>query len=426
MKIIKLAAENIQRLKAVEITPSTPVVKITGKNNQGKTSVLDSIMYALAGTKSLPEQPIRQGESKAHIRVELDDGLVVTRTFTPQKSYLKVETQDGSTLKSPQAVLDKLVGKLSFDPLVFAQASPKTQRDWLLHVAPLAVDLDQLAAIAGTVVEGENALETIHATYQKVYDDRTLVNRDLDRAKKLWASLPEVASTQPVSVAALLQVRRQLEAQAKVVEAHNRQFAALSQRAQQLETLCAHLRDELAQAEADWTAVTQQLAAWQTLAAPDFTAIDQRLANAEALNQQAQAYAARQQTQDHVAQLQAEADRYTARLQAIDEYQHQLISQASFPIEGLGFTDTGVEYEGVPFAQASSSQKLRVSLAMAMALNPTLRVIRVSDGNLLDSEHLALIERMAQEQDYQLWIELIEESGTVGIYIEEGEVRTRE
>lgn len=79
MKIIKLAAENIQRLKAVEITPPGHVVKITGKNEQGKTSVLDSIMYALAGTKSLPEQPIRQGESKASIRVELDDGLLAGR-----------------------------------------------------------------------------------------------------------------------------------------------------------------------------------------------------------------------------------------------------------------------------------------------------------------------------------------------------------
>lgn len=423
MKIIKLAAENVQRLKAVEIIPQGPMIKITGKNDQGKSSVLDSIMFALAGTKSLSEQPIRQGESKANIRLELDDGLIVTRTFTAQNSYLKVETADGSTLKSPQAVLDQLIGKLSFDPLAFAQASPKTQRDWLLQVAPLTVDPDELFAIAGLVEIKDDPLETIHATYQTLFADRTVVNRDLDRAKKLLASLPVIEPAQSVSVGALLQVRRQMEAQAKVAEEHQAQGESLARQAENLQRVCDQLRAELTQAEKDLQLIQIKQAQWQPMTAPDFTSIDQRLANADVINRQAQTYEERQKVQAQVTQLQTEADRYTARLQAVRDYQQQLISRASFPIEELGFLDSGVEYRGLPFSQASSSQKLRVSLAIAMALNPTLRVIRVKEGNLLDREHLAIIERMVQDRDYQLWIELVEESGTVGIYIEDGEVR---
>ena len=115
MKIVKLTAENIKKLRAVEIVPQGNVVKISGKNEQGKTTVLDSIFWALGGTKAIQEEPIRQGETKASIRLELDD-LVVTRTFTPGNSYLKVENKEGTSFKSPQAMLDKLVGKLSFDP----------------------------------------------------------------------------------------------------------------------------------------------------------------------------------------------------------------------------------------------------------------------------------------------------------------------
>ena len=47
MKIVKLTAENFKRLEAVEITPDGNTVLISGRNGQGKSSVLDSILAAL-------------------------------------------------------------------------------------------------------------------------------------------------------------------------------------------------------------------------------------------------------------------------------------------------------------------------------------------------------------------------------------------
>ena len=92
------------------------------------------------------------------------------------------------------------------------------------------------------------------------------------------------------------------------------------------------------------------------------------------------------------------------------------------PISGLGFDDDGVTYQGVPLKQASAAEQLRVSVAMAMALNPKVRVIRITDGSLLDSDNLALIEQMAADQDFQVWIERVDETGTVGVVIEDGQV----
>ena len=81
-------------------------------------------------------------------------------------------------------------------------------------------------------------------------------------------------------------------------------------------------------------------------------------------------------------------------------------------------------FQGVPFAQCSSAERMKVSLSIAAALNPTIRVIRVNDGSLLDSESMAEVERMAAERDMQVWVERVDESGKVGIVIEDGEVLT--
>jgi hypothetical protein len=92
-------------------------------------------------------------------------------------------------------------------------------------------------------------------------------------------------------------------------------------------------------------------------------------------------------------------------------------------VPGLGFDDDGVTYNGVPFSQCSSAEQLRVSLGVAMALNPRIRVLRITDGSLLDAENLAVIEEMADLQDFQVWIERVAEDGEVGVVIEDGAVK---
>ena len=143
MKIIKLKAENVKRLEAVTITPDGNLVVIGGRNAQGKTSVLDSITYALAGALSHPDRPIRDGEDKAKIVCELDD-LIVTRTFTPKGGSLIVSNKEGAKYASPQAMLDELTGKLTFDPLAFSRMPPKEQVNTLKSLVGL--DFSELDA----------------------------------------------------------------------------------------------------------------------------------------------------------------------------------------------------------------------------------------------------------------------------------------
>ncbi len=138
MRIIELKSSNIKRLKAVELTfdENKNLVIISGRNGQGKTSVLDSIWYALGGTKIAPEKPIREGQEEAKIELNLGDYKVV-RTYTEKGSYLKVENNEGAKYSNPQDLLNKIVGQLSFDPLESARMEAKKQVATLVNLTGL-------------------------------------------------------------------------------------------------------------------------------------------------------------------------------------------------------------------------------------------------------------------------------------------------
>ena len=150
MKIVRLTAENLKKLRAVEITPAGDLVQISGKNGAGKTSVLDSIYWALAGSSHVQGQPIRKGEHKARVKLDLGT-IVVERKFADADGKLTtsvtVESAEGARFPSPQKLLDSLLGELSFDPLAFARMEPRKQFDELRRVSKLEVDIDALDAL---------------------------------------------------------------------------------------------------------------------------------------------------------------------------------------------------------------------------------------------------------------------------------------
>ena len=112
----------------------------------------------------------------------------------------------------------------------------------------------------------------------------------------------------------------------------------------------------------------------------------------------------------------------TAHLETIEKRKADGLAAAKFPVEGLGFDADGVLYNGRPFNRASSAEKVLVSAAMMIALNPELRVLIVRNGNDLDSDSLAALEDMASDADFQVFIEIVNETGDFGITIEDGEV----
>lgn len=433
MKILRLEAENVKRLKAVMIEPGDKnLVVISGRNGQGKTSVLDCLLYAVGGGKAIPGKPVREGEDGAKIKIDLGDNapeLTVKRVWTDNgKSYLTVTANDGEfEIKSPQAALDRLVGDLSFDPTEFERLGAKERRTMLLRLAGLEEimlrlsngrrvaeeerrdagrDMKKLQAafdqMAGPTVLADAEITDTAALGEKITDAK-LNNRQIADLGDDVATLDERVADKSIMV------KNMIEAQEAELKRIQKEHARRLDEAQ----------EEFHGLEAEHSKKVDSLAVLELV---DLEPLEYRMSGAEDRNtsiRHAIEYDRANVTLKEAVQLHLDAQ---LSIDAMLDEETKAIANAAFPIAGLGVTDELVTYNEVPFEQLGGSERLRISLAVAMALNPKLRVIRCTDGSLLDSESLKIVEEMAAEKDYQVWLEVVDESGEMGIVIEDGSI----
>jgi AAA domain len=403
MRIITLKASNVKRLKAVEISPEDDVVVVAGRNAQGKSSVLDAIWMALAGAAGAKEttRPIRDGEKQASVSLDLGE-ITVARVWTESGTTLVVSSADGARYPSPQTLLDGLIGKLTFDPLAFAESSAKDQLATLLSVVELPWDPAELAR-----------------RRQTEYDQRTEINREIKRLEGVLSEIPRAPGDTPdeeISAGSLASLIESL-----VLDA--RQYDEAMAAVLSAEAKVEKLRTDLRAAETDLAERRNEVRAWEDETRTERLGTARlELAGVDETNAAVRAKHERMRISAELADAKASSDVLTDLLATIDQEKADAIAKAQMPLDGLSFDEDGVLYQGIPLAQTSASERLRVSIAIAMALNPKIRVIRITDGSLLDSENMALISEMAGEHDFQIWVERVDETGEVGITIENGEV----
>lgn len=413
MKIIKLQAENYKRLKTVEVTPEGNTVVISGKNGQGKTSTLDAIWAALAGGDAgkKNKRPIRKGEESAIIKLDLGD-LVITRKWTgDDKTYLTVENQEGAAYKSPQAILDALVGQLTFDPLEFAGLKANDQVDALLN----AIELD----IDPAKIDQDRA---------DFYTERANVNREVKRLEGALSSMDKgegapMSEVNPLDLINEIEDAHKIERQKEdSADALERLGVGLRDTLEAIENGEARIKEMKESVVGRKEVIAANQKSYDSIVVPDIAALQDRLGKIEETNALARAAREYMKTAADLDTEKGAAESYTKSIATLDKQKADAIKAAKMPVEGLSFDEDGLTFNGVPFSQASSAEQLKVSVAMAMAVNPKLRVIRITDGSLLDSDSMKIIEAMATDHDYQVWIEVVDDTGKVGIYIEDGEI----
>lgn len=426
MKIISLQAENVKKLVAVEIRPDGNLVQITGKNGQGKTSVLDSIWWALAGAGNIQTAPIRKGADEARIRLDLGE-LKVIRTFRHGKdgdttTSISVENADGARYPSPQKQIDALLGELSFDPLEFARMDPKDQFNALRRFVP-DVDFDAIA----NADRGDR-------------ERRTEVGRlaRQERAAAQLITLPGDTPSEPVDESALVaelenagQANAQLEQRranrerlTREAERFRKDAAATEHDIVELQERIEALRGQIDRATTRAAEIDKQLAdAGPLPATVDTTPIRERISQARVINANVRRLEEKNKHGAVAEQLEKEVETLSAKIDKRRADKEAAIAAAKMPVPGIGFGEGAVLLNGLPFEQASDAEQLRVSVAIAAALNPKLRVIRVRDGSLLDDDGMKLLAELAQATDMQIWVEKVSSDGRVGFVLEDGQVR---
>lgn len=419
MKIVSLQAENIKRLVAVDITPDGNLVEITGKNGQGKTSILDAIWWALDINKVVQSKPVRDGAESGFIKLDLGE-YIVTKKFKVKEGgdvtiSLTVQNKDGAKFGSPQELLNGFIGNLTFDPLAFSRMKPREQVVALRELVP---NYDFAAA------EKANKDD---------FDERTEVNRTIRdlKARVDAINIPDDAPAEPISLTALMNELQEALDHNAAIDRDASKRTHLAQRISDLESSIRQKRESIKRTEIEIVTAEQAIEELRDeedgiaggKEAVDIDTIRQRIQSAEASNRFVDLCKQRTALQEQLAAAEAKSTAFTKAIDERKDAAAKAVREAKLPVAGLEITEDAVLVNGQPFNQASDAEQLRVSIAVAGAMNPRLRVIRVRDGSLLDEESMASLTRYAEENDLQVWIETVSSGREAAVVIEDGMVR---
>ncbi len=414
-KIIQLNAENVKVLKAIEIKPEGNIIELSGKNGQGKSSVLDSIIMAIAGKKYQPEKPVREGEEEANISIDIGNLLIKRKIKKDGSSTVKITTKEGATFSSPQAILDELFSNISFDPLQFSNMKPKDQFEQLKSI--LKIDFN---------------FEKNEAERKVVYEDRTIVNRKIKESESLIKDINYPNDT-PDNLIVMADILKQIEE----VEVFNKEVREKELCIEGNEILIERAEEEIKKREMEIESLKKQQEEIQkdtllkkeelkeTGGLKETIHLKETLKNAEVTNDNIRLKLKKKELSDNLDQQEKQAQILTNKITELDKEKQDAISSCKMPVEGLSFGDNSILYNGIPFEQCSQAEKIKISSSIAMAAENEkhLKVVLIKDGSLLDEDNMKIITDMAIEKDYQVWIEKVDSTGQIGIVIEEGEIK---
>jgi hypothetical protein len=221
LKIVSFSARNIKRIRAVEIIPdpADPIVVLTGKNRQGKTSIISSVWMALGGKDEIPSKPIREGEKEAVVTLDLGD-FVVERRFTENNSYLSVKSANGFAAPKPQQFLSSRLGSRAQNPLEFLRLKPTEQVTALQSMINIDLKVADLEKVSGLDLKGvkfNDPIQLIDSCHTNIYEKRKTENAEVKRLEgtieSLKAKIPAgKQETRRVIIAELLEERKAMEA----------------------------------------------------------------------------------------------------------------------------------------------------------------------------------------------------------------------
>lgn len=415
----------------VKVVPGVGLVRITGKNRSGKTSLLRGIRAALGGASEVRAEPLHEGAETGRVRLTLSNGFTVGRRFTPgnPKGYLSVIASDGGEFR--QGKLDEWLGPLSFDPLALFDLTPARQREILLSV--------------GGDPELPAKVEALRKEKKERYEARTPWISQKRAAMAVKA--PPGERPQPVDISA--ELRRMGELQA--VE---RERGDLKKKVEEATRRIEEARRDIAASDEKIAVLEKELTRQRTLRGARLERLDRvvaehgeaellltealdpaeemeqvkaRIGEADQVNAALEPWKAWDRAQDEASAAGQQVDALTSYLDDLEQRERALISGAGIPVDGLTFDAAGAPIlNGRPLEVASGAERIRLAVAVALAANPDLRVCLVDEANDIDLEGLQELDRLAREHGFQVWAARLGLEGPGEIVVEDGEARARD
>lgn len=399
-KIASLELENIKRVKAVQITPTAEgLTVIGGRNNQGKTSVLDAIMWILGGERYRPSEPHRGGSvTPPYGKITLSNGIVVERKG--KNSDLKVIDATGN--RGGQQLLNEFISQFALDLPKFMNANNKGKADTLLHVMGVGDKLYEL----------ERAEE-------EIYNQRRAIGQIADQKKKYAAEMTVYPDAPKELVSASELIRQQQEILARNGENQRKRqnLAALEIRDQELQRQLEQLMLEQAKVKNDLETARKST---KDLIDESTEELEKNIADIDETNRKVRANLDKEKAEEEASGYLRKYDEYTERIESVRKEKTELLTGANLPLAGLSVENGELVYNGFKWDNLSGSEQLKVGVAIVRKLNPKCGFVLLDKLERMDTDTLQEFGQWLEKEGLQAIATRVSQGPECSIIIEDG------
>lgn len=416
LKINQLEIENVKRIKAVKIRPSdNGLTVIGGNNNQGKTSVLDAIAWALGGNRFKPSEAMREGSMiPPNLHIVMSNGLVVERKG--KNSTLKVTDPNGQ--KAGQQLLDEFVSQLALDLPKFMEASGQEKAQTLLKILGIGEQL--------TILEQEE---------KELYNERLAIGRIADQKEKYAKEQPFYTDVPRELVSASELIKEQQSILARNGENQrkrdmlnditinkHRVFDEIQRVDKQIEILQnqkAQLVKEYDQRVEDEKTAMKTVMELQDESTAELEA---NISNIEEINRKVRANLDKEKAEDDALMYRNQYAELTRKIDDARERKLKLLDAAELPLPELSIREGELVYKGQKWDNMSGSERLMVSTAIVRKLNPKCGFVLLDKLEQMDMKTLKEFGQWLESEGLQAIATRVSTGDECSIIIEDGYV----
>lgn len=405
--INKLEIENVKRIKAVKVEPSAKGLTIIGgNNNQGKTSVLDSIAWALGGNKYKPSQAMREGSQvPPTLKITMSNGLIVERKG--KNASLKVIDPNGQ--KGGQQLLDSFVEELAINLPKFMDSTPKEKAEILLQIIGVG---DQLAEL--------------ELKEKELYNQRHAIGVIADQKEKFAKEqiyYPD-APKELISIADLIQEQQEILARNGENAKKRQNLTIIEQNLKFKQAEVADLKKKLREAEQQEEQLLSDLAIAQKdtmdLVDESTEELEKSITNIEEINRQVRANLDKEKAEDDAKQQREQYNELTSKVEAVRQEKRELLTNADLPLDGLSVNDGKLLYLGQEWDNMSGSQQLMVATAIVRKLKPDCGFVLIDKLEQMDQLTLDQFGAWLEQEGLQAIATRVSTGDECSIIIEDG------
>lgn len=413
MKINKLEIENVKRVKAVKIEPTANgLTVIGGRNNQGKTSVLDSIAWALGGERYKPSQAVRDGSMiPPSLHIVMNNGLIVERKG--KNSALKVTDPNGQ--KAGQQLLNEFIEQLALDLPKFMEASGKEKAKILLNIIGVGDKLNQL-----------------EQSEKELYTQRLTIGRIADQKEKFAKEQPYYpdAPKDLISPSNLILEQQEILSRNGENQKKRNRTAELERQVKIMQDKVESLTEQLQAASSDFAEAMKDLeiAKKSSMELQDESTaeLEKSIANIDEINRKVRANLDKDKAEEDAREYRKQYQDLTKQIEDTRKEKTDLLQKAELPLPELSVKEGELIYKGKKWDNMSGSDRLKVSTAIVRKLNPKCGFVLLDKLEQMDLETMLEFGKWLEEEGLQAIATRVSTGDECSVIIEDGYVAGKE